>query len=174
MRNRNEIKTIPIDYRQDLNEIFPFQKRIFSEYRESRYGNVVETYYVNEYGNDLENFFNRIKTNVINDIMNRNINIIFNLEILMGMPGRDEQIQFYIQTTTRELLKEDDRNEFYLEICDEIRTKIETQEIRGSGWSFVRPIQLLMKQNIYNMFNGGSYIELPGWIQRKNAIINVR
>lgn len=173
--SNNELKNIPFKIEADLSRVFPFQKSIFSNYKEFKRGVVLQTQYENEVDtNNLDTFFTKIQNHVINDIKDSNVKINFNLAIELFKPGSDEKLNFFINTNTHSLLKEDSRIDFYVNSCIEIKNKIETQEIKGSGWSFLRPINLTMSQNKYSLFKGRSFLELPKWIADKKAIINVK
>jgi hypothetical protein len=92
----------------------------------------------------------------------------------MEKPDTGEEIAFYIQTKTKPLLPKDDREEFYLDTRHDLKNRIQEQELRGSGWSFVRAEYLTMTQNKYQTFKGKSYLALPKWIADKNSIVNMQ
>lgn len=158
-----------------LGDVFPFENSVFSEYKEFKDGVVKETVYVNETKTSrVKKFFQKIKSQVLNDISTKPVKVHFNLCVTMEMPDSGEEIAFYFQTKTMLLLPDDDREEFYLNVRHDLANRIQEQEQSGSGWSLMRVEYLTMTQNQYKAFRGKSYLPLPKWIADKKAIINVQ
>src|SRR4051812_3287770 len=74
-----------------LRDVFPFENSVFSDYKEFKDGVVKETVYVNETKTSrVKKFFQRIKSQVLNDINKEPVKIHFNLCVTMEKP--DEEI----------------------------------------------------------------------------------
>jgi hypothetical protein len=130
-------------------------------------------YFIKIVDKQLFKFLEEKETNVINDIMNENVKIMFTIEIEMSRLG-DNNDKFYVSTKIAELKIGDDRVAFYRNACREMLNNMEALELRGSGWHFQKINSLLMKQSRYQQFRGASYMALPEWIRRKEAIINIK
>lgn len=166
-----------------LNEIFPFEESIFSDYDEFRGITRITTYenesniinfeeYMEKFDKRSVDYFVKIvkkqtlkflhkkETNVINDLMNTNIKIRFSVEFEMSKLDCDTE-KFYANTTTKTLLISDDRSKFYRNECRELLDKIEILECKGSGWHVERITKLFMMQAKYEQFRPGSYLKLP-------------
>ena len=63
------------------------------------------------------------------------------------------------------------------EMCGDLFQKLvdekEACEMKGSGWTFVRVVDMEIRVNVYRPLGGSSYIPLPPDIQAKKAVINV-
>ena len=59
-------------------------------------------------------------------------------------------------------------------MIEEILIKINDFQINGSGWYFKEVISLEIHMVEYKPMRGGSYIPLPEFIKKKNAIINIK
>ena len=68
-----------------------------------------------------------------------------------------------------------DLYEVYHEMKNEIEEKVQQmQNAEGSGWVFVRVINLTLHTDIWDPLKGSSYIDLPRELKNKNAIINMK
>ena len=72
-------------------------------------------------------------------------------------------------------LKETDENELYTKMIDLIEERVQKLEsAEGTGWHFVRVIDLELHTVNYTPLNGSSYINLPKVLKDKKAIINMK
>lgn len=178
VQNPININENNINNAQELKDILPFENSIFNEYRKFKTVKK-QTIYENRSHRQfkkLDVFLNKIKWQVLSDIEEKNVKISFHLEIELLHPVTNEKIQYRILTSKKELLIEDDREKFYLEECKEMEEKTDKMALKGikSGYTFLRPIHLIMTQNIFRQFRGASYIDLPKWIKDKKAIRNIK
>lgn len=58
-------------------------------------------------------------------------------------------------------------------IVDEVKKRLEEFEIKGSGWSFHSIVELEVNTNKYDVLRGASRMQLPSFLQKKGAVINV-
>ena len=65
-----------------------------------------------------------------------------------------------------------DLDEIVNEMLSHMRTQIENPELRRSGLSFNRVLNINFHQ--LNLTRGNSYLPLPKWIASKNSIINTK
>ena len=73
------------------------------------------------------------------------------------------------------ILEETDPHEIYQEMIDEIEEEIQkVEEAEGSGWVFVKIIDLTLHTYKWDPLKAGSYIDLPKALKNKKAIINMK
>ena len=78
----------------------------------------------------------------------------------------------YFQSKTYTNIEE--TNEYDSHMIEEILEKINNYQNNGSGWYFKEIISLEIHIVEYKPMRGGSYIPLPEFIKKKNAIINIK
>ena len=84
------------------------------------------------------------------------------------------KIMLIFQSRTYINLEKTDLKVFLKEMIKEILGTLITYEKKGSGWYFKEVIRLEIHIVEYKPIRGGSYIPLPEFIQKKNAIINIK
>lgn len=100
--------------------------------------------------------------------------VVFEAEFMKGEDNEIRQILF-VQCGTHLINSDTDLTEWFNEhVRDVINTRIEDFEIRGSGWTLANITQLIVHNNRYEPIRGSSYIELPSFIQKKHAVVNVK
>ncbi|XP_068084002.1 uncharacterized protein [Anabrus simplex] len=62
----------------------------------------------------------------------------------------------------------------YQHLVSVIISKSEDFQERDSGWSLANVLYLEVNINKYNPLRGSSYIDLPTWIKKKKAVVNVQ
>ena len=80
----------------------------------------------------------------------------------------------YFQSRTHINLEKTDVKVFLKEMIKEIWGTLITYQKKGSGWYFKEVIRLEIHIVEYKPMRGGSYIPLPKFIQKTNAIINIK
>ena len=80
----------------------------------------------------------------------------------------------YFQSKANINLEKTDVKVILAEVIREIITRIDIFQNNGSGWYFKEVVNLEIHTVKYNPLGGSSYIPLPDWIMRKNAITNTR
>ena len=73
------------------------------------------------------------------------------------------------------ITEETDPHEIYQEMSDEIEEEIRKIETAvGSGWIFVKIIDLTLHTTTWDPLKASSYIDLPKALKNKNAIVNMK
>ena len=85
-----------------------------------------------------------------------------------------ERHKAYFQSHTYMNLEKTDEKVFLKEMIKEIFDNINIYQENGSGWYFKEVIRLEIHIVEYKPMKGGSYISLPNFIKKKNAIINIQ
>ena len=80
----------------------------------------------------------------------------------------------YFQSKTYINLEKSDVKVFWKDMIKEILNNISIYQKNGSGWYFKEVVRLEIHIVEYKPMNGGSYIPLPEFIKKKNAIINMK
>ena len=65
-------------------------------------------------------------------------------------------------------------NWFSSKVIETLLSDVEEFNERDSGWSMIAISNLAIHINKYNPMKGSSYIELPEWVKKKNAVVNVK
>lgn len=100
---------------------------------------------------------------------------VFEKEVITDDGVKKETEQLYLHTRTEMIDFETNLNSFYVEyIVGNIMEKIDDVELRGSGFKLSEIKELNIQVSRYDPFAGASFIELPDYLQKKRAIINVR
>ena len=88
--------------------------------------------------------------------------------------GKTEK-PFASHSTIELNLEETDENELYTRMIDRIEEEIQKLEsAEGTGWHFVKVINLQLHTTRYTPLKGSSYIKLPKFLESKGAIINMK
>ena len=146
----------------------------------SAFNNFVNQYVINgdEYY-DVRTFLNEAKpsiTNVLN--IDRGVKTALYLKCIMvrETTGGLEKAEFLFHSIGHKLILEDtDVKEVYDEMTDEIEESIQkVKYAEGSGWRFLKIINLTLHTAKWDPFNAGSYIDLPPFLKNKKALINMK
>ena len=155
-------------------------ERIFTPRKElSAFNNYIDQYVIDgtDYY-DVRTFLNDAKpsiTNVLN--INRGIKTILYLKCIMirETTGGIVKEEFAFQSSIKLILENTDVEEVYNEMVDEIEESIQkVKYAEGSGWRFLRIINLTLHTAKWDPLNAGSYIDLPPFLKNKKAIINMK
>lgn len=102
------------------------------------------------------------------------IKVHYELYCNVDQPGKEEKNKISLKTKVYEMFTADDYDEHFEEVFEEIKTKGENFEIKGSGWAISEVNYLQININKYNPIRGSSYLELPESILKRKAIINIK
>ena len=158
------------------------QKRIFTPIKgASAFRNSTTQYVIKgDPSYDPITFLKDAKPAMVN-IMNSNRNIKAKLYLNCIMKRTDpdgfspEKKFAFHSIGDKIILEETDPHEIYQEMTDEIEEEIQkVQEAEGSGWVFVKIIDLTLHTSIWDPLNAGSYIDLPKELKNRKAIINMK
>ena len=110
---------------------------------------------------------------------NRNIKVKLYLNCMMKRTDSDGFTlikKFAFHSIGKKTITEaTDLYEVYHEMKNEIEEKIQQVEnAEGSGWVFLRVINLTLHVDIWDPVKASSYIDLPKELKNKNAIINMK
>lgn len=87
----------------------------------------------------------------------------------------NEQFSFkYFNTTNFIVNVSSNIVDVYGEFIAQIRLHMEEFQLRDSGWALREIIHLMININKYTPLRGASYIDLPPFIARRKAIVNIR
>ena len=100
-------------------------------------------------------------------------------EIKDGKPGDSRltttvQDKAYFNSDTYINLESTDVKEILSKVIRAIIDKISIYQQKGSGWYFKEIVHLEIHTVDFTPMRGSSYIQLPDWIMRKKAIVNIR
>ena len=130
-------------------------------------------------GMDEKTFMNNVKPRVINLIKSKGsikVKLILTVRFTKENPATGKiDINVYSFASKMEIVTEStDLPVLYDHMVDVIFELIQNFQNRGSGWQFDRVEHLDININPYNPLSASSYIELPGNLAEKKAIINVK
>ena len=130
-------------------------------------------------GMDEKTFMNNVKPRVINLIKSKGsikVKLILTVRFTKENPATGKiDINVYSFASKMEIVTEStDISVIYDQMTDKIFELIQNFNNRGSGWQFDRVEHLDININPYNPLSASSYIELPGNLADKKAIINVK
>ena len=130
-------------------------------------------------GMDEKTFMNIVKPRVINLIKSKGsikVKLILTVRFTKENPATGNiDINVYSFASKMEIVTEaTDLSVLYDNMTDKIFELIQNFNNRGSGWQFDRVEHLDININPYNPLSASSYIELPGKLYEKKAIINVK
>ena len=155
-------------------------ERILTPRKElSAFNNYIDQYVIDgtDYY-DVRTFLNDAKpsiTNVLNT--NRGIKTILYLKCIMvrETTGGIVKEEFAFHSSIKLILENTDVEEVYNEMVDEIEESIQkVKYAEGSGWRFLKIINLTLHTAKWDPLNAGSYIDLPPFLKNKKAIINMK
>ena len=113
----------------------------------------------------------------------RNIKVRFVLVCLMeqmtklskdGKLSLTTQNKAYFHSDTYINLESTDVKEILFKVIHSILEKISIYQQNGSGWYFKEIVHLEIHTVNFNPMRGSSYIQLPDWIMRKKALLNIK
>ena len=130
-------------------------------------------------GMDEKTFMNNVKPRVIDLIKSKGsikVKLILTVRFTKENPTTGNiDINVYSFASKMEIVTEaTDIPVIYDHMVDVIFELIQNFQNRGSGWQFDRVEHLDININPYNPLSASSYIELPGNLAEKKAIINVK
>ena len=130
-------------------------------------------------GMDEKTFMNNVKPRVIDLIKSKGsikVKLILTVRFTKENPATGKiDINVYSFASKMEIVTEaTDLYVLYDHMVDVIFELIQNFQNRGSGWQFDRVEHLDININPYNPLSASSYIELPGNLAEKKAIINVK
>ena len=177
----NRIKKLFKQLEKKEKEAKEEHDRIFTPIKGlSAFNNYVNQYVINgdEYY-DVRSFLNEAKPSITN-ILNtdRGVKTALYLKCIMEREtnGGLEKAEFLFHSNGHKLILEDtDVKEVYDEMTDEIEESIQkVKYAEGSGWRFLKIINLTLHTAKWDPFNAGSYIDLPPFLKNKKAMINMK
>ena len=112
----------------------------------------------------------------------RNIKVRFVLVCMMEQMGKSSdgktslsiQDKAYFNSETHINLESSDVKEILTRVIRSIIEKIAIYQKNGSGWYFREIVHLEIHTADYNPMRGSSCIQLPDWIMRKKALLNIK
>ena len=130
-------------------------------------------------GMDEKTFMNNVKPRVIDLIKSKGsikVKLILTVRFTKENPATGNiDINVYSFASKMEIVTEStDISVIYNTMTSLIFELIQNFNNRGSGWQFDRVEHLDININPYNPLSASSYIELPGKLAEKKAIINVK
>ena len=86
-----------------------------------------------------------------------------------------EEVELEIPSRRYEITNEEEIPKYWIQVATDIEIQIDKMEVSASGF-FLRKIinKLVFHYDKYNSTRGGSFIELPKWVQTKKACINIK
>ena len=111
--------------------------------------------------------------------LNRNIKASLYLNCIMKRTDSDgftAEKKFAFHSIGDKIIKEETNpHEIYQEMKDEIEEKsLQVENAVGSGWIFVKIVDLTLHTTGWDPLNAGSYIDLPKVLKDKHAIVNMQ
>ena len=128
----------------------------------------------------------REKASIIKDFLrnHRNIKVrmilvcLMERQIIEKSKGKSkiiyEQNSAYFHSKTKINFEKTEVKDILKNMIKEILATLAIYQENGSGWYFKEVISLEIHIVDYKPMKGGSYISLPEFIQKKNAIINIK
>ena len=112
----------------------------------------------------------------------KNIKVRFVLVCVMEQMGKLSdgkssltiQDKAYFNSETHINLESTDVKEILTKVIRSIIEKITIYQQNGSGWYFKEIVHLEIHTADFNPMRGSSYIQLPDWIMRKKALLNIK
>ena len=124
---------------------------------------------INKTLRDFFTYHRNIKLNMILVCIMEKQNIKQNI----GIIGLEEGKAYFLSGTHLNL--ESTNVDKLIKLCyDGIDGHIEAYTEKGSGWYFKEVEKLEIHTVEFNPTKGSSYIDLPGWIKNKKAIVNIK
>ena len=169
-------------YAKKVQKAVEEKKRIFTPTEgSSAFKKFTTQYLINGApGYEPKTFLKEAKPAIIN-IMNSNRNIKASLYLRCIMKRTDSngftaENKFAFHSIGDKIITEGTNpHEIYQEMSDEIEEKTrEVEEAVGSGWVFVKIINLTLYTTEWDPLKASSYIDLPKVLKNKHAIINMK
>ena len=85
-----------------------------------------------------------------------------------------EELLVQIPSRRYEITNKEDITETLNQIATDIEIQIDKMEVSASGLVLIKIDKLVFHYDKYNPTRGGSFIELPKWVQSKKACINIQ
>ena len=85
-----------------------------------------------------------------------------------------EEVKSYFSSKTYKNLESTNPEKLVKKCFSKILNDIEEYNKNGSGWYFKDVLKLEVNTIEFNPTKGSSYIDLPGWIKNKKAIVNIK
>ncbi|CAP20797.2 Protein CBG24110 [Caenorhabditis briggsae] len=172
-QNQENQDAINRESNYQLRKLFPFDKTVFSEYKEV--GDVLRDTIHTGNSNNIQSFLNKKESDVFKDIYkDSSVKIYFSLTCEMKKEGTEEARLDHLTTTSKALHKGENRKSFYETVKLDLINRLQQHQGRGSGFRLNRIIGLRMYQTRIRPLSGSKYIELPDWIKNKKAVINIQ
>ena len=178
----SRLKKLSKQLNKKINEAVEEEKRLFTPVKEKSAFKGFTSQYVIKGSPDYDTttFLTVAKPFLIN-IMDKNRNIKVRLYLNCTMKRTDSDGFTYISKFAfhsigqKLILEATDPHEIYKEMMDEIEEEVQKVEhAEGSGWVFVEVENLTLHTNKWNPLGAGSYIDLPEYLKKKKAIINMK
>ena len=130
-------------------------------------------------GYDGETFLNEARdsiTEVLRGNKGTKVKLVFNYIMERDVLGVGKTEKPFRSHSFIELnLEETDENELYTKMIDRIEEEIQKLEsAEGTGWKFVKALNLQLHTVQYTPLRGSSYMKLPKFLESKGAIINIK
>ena len=133
---------------------------------------------------DLFKFFQKTKNSFINVCTNevytmKSVKIQFSLLVRFYMKRNEkvEQMDHYFNRMRPAILNEhniDTLPALINQFVDEVKGEIEAWSERGFGWIMDKILEAFINVAQYQPMRGGSYMELPGKLKNKKAVLNIQ
>ena len=127
---------------------------------------------------DIERFLEDVRELVVEKIsasdMDLKVNLVLLADFKKGLGKNAEHLEKNFKTENEIVLKTTDVGEYFSKASGKIQREMEEFYARGSNWALRRIKSLEVRLNRYIPLRGASYMELPDYIRKKRAIINVK
>ena len=150
-----------------------FEKGIILE--KSALANFAEKYNIEGKPGIIPLDYFKEKLHQIKDFLRKCRNTKVRLLLVCKMENTDLiQDNAYFQSKTYINLEKSDVKDFLKDMIKEILNNITIYQKNGSGWYFKEVVRLEIHKVEYKPMNGESFILLPEFIKKTNAIINIQ
>ena len=107
--------------------------------------------------------------------MSYNVKVLYQKQ-LVDVSGNpiSEPLETYHQLSPIRILRRDEIIPAIQQQMEQLRTMIDKFEGKGSGWNFIKIIEVNLFIIKYEPIKGGSYIDLPDNIKNKKCCINIQ
>ena len=131
---------------------------------------------------DIQDFLANAETQFLREIQkvlrqDNAVKVSTTVEGEYSIVKNDEEVLEFktFNTANKPILQTTNVTQWFIDNVQEplLRKSSEFQE-RDSGWTLRSIVSLTVKINTYNPIQGSSYIELPAFIQKKHACVNVQ
>ena len=170
---RQDERTTPRPISQPLNFAFGRSAVRFKKYTD---GYTAENI---NYTGDWEGFMETARNRIIEELSkNINTKVLFSINVNMRQIAGGFSTPGVKNLRVKEdkiILEGTNLNELYDQIMTELNEQMEKlQDVEGSGWVFegIKDIQILTLP--YYPLRGGKYLELPEYIAKRKAVVNIK